>query len=49
MSWFTNNNTGFLVHTHPYFDHQQAATPWGDFLYVTENDDAFASDWVRAA
>lgn len=46
MTWFkSGGEKGYLVHTHPYWEHQEAATPRGEYVYVTENDDALASDW----
>ena len=43
-----NNIKSFILHTHPYYEHQESATTKGGFLYVVENDDAIAEDWEIA-
>lgn len=47
MGWFENPKNGYLIHSHPYWEHQQSATNQGEFIYVNEKDDAFACDWEK--
>lgn len=46
MTWYTSNDTEYLIHSHPYWPTQTRANSEG-YIYVTENDDATASDWEK--
>lgn len=51
MWWekLSSPKVGYAVHSHPYYEGQPPIDNKGAYIYVVENDDSQANDWIRVA